>query len=290
MTVGSGITPESARPTPSAKNVALAGSDIRTGPDAITAGGDFHPALRTCTKHTVASPSKHAQRLPLSRPGARYRDRSRAARKVKWVQFVRSELAGQGAVPHARVRSCARAAREAGGGCLGCDGGGPFAVAGQHREGLGRDPVLSGGIAGRVQAPRRFPEIFENMNCVAEGRGPRPRRTRRRSSRRGRAVPIRTATSTSRRALAGFTGSATAAGRADHVVRAAFRGLGVVDGDERGHPLAARLLPGRQPGPHLPQAGGGPRGGAPVRITMPLQSADRISSVAGLHGSGIRAQ
>jgi len=68
MTVGSGITPESARPTPSAKNVALAGSAIRTRPDAITAGGDFHPALRTCTKDTVASPSKHAQRLPLSRP------------------------------------------------------------------------------------------------------------------------------------------------------------------------------------------------------------------------------
>jgi hypothetical protein len=45
----------------------------------------------------------------------------------------------------------------------------------------------------------------------------------------------------------------------------------------------------RQPGPHLPQAGGGPRGGAPGRITMPLQSADRISSVADVHGSGIRA-
>ena len=75
LTVGSGITPESARPTPSEKNVALAGSAIRTRPDAITAGGDFHPALRTCTKHNLASPSDHAQRLPLSRTGARYRHR-----------------------------------------------------------------------------------------------------------------------------------------------------------------------------------------------------------------------
>jgi hypothetical protein len=66
-------------------------------------------------------------------------------------------------------------------------------------------------------------------------------------------------------ALAGFAGSAAAAGRGDHVVRAAFGGLGVVDGDERGHPLAVRLLAGRQPGPHLPQAGGGPRGGGAQR-------------------------
>ena len=60
-------------------------------------------------------------------------------------------------------------------------------------------------------------------------------------------------------------GAVPAAGRGDHVVRAAFRGLGVVDGDQGGHPLAVRLLPGRQPGPHLPQLRGGLRGGRPQR-------------------------
>ena len=56
-----------------------------------------------------------------------------------------------------------------------------------------------------------------------------------------------------------------AAGRGDHVVRAAFRGLGVVDGDQGGHSLAVRFLPGCQPGAHLPQLGGGLRGGRPER-------------------------
>ena len=60
-------------------------------------------------------------------------------------------------------------------------------------------------------------------------------------------------------------GAVPAAGRGDHVVRAALRGLGVVDGDQGGHPLAVRLLPGRQPGAHLPQLRGGLRGGGPQR-------------------------
>jgi hypothetical protein len=45
---------------PSAEAMALAGSAIRTMPDAITAGGDFHPALRTCTDRTLTQ----------ARPGA----------------------------------------------------------------------------------------------------------------------------------------------------------------------------------------------------------------------------
>ena len=44
--------------------------------------------------------------------------------------------------------------------------GGPVAVAGQHGEGPGRDPVLGGGIAGLVKAPGRTPQIFENVNNV----------------------------------------------------------------------------------------------------------------------------
>ena len=60
-------------------------------------------------------------------------------------------------------------------------------------------------------------------------------------------------------------GAVPAAGRGDHVVRPARRGLGVVDGDQGGHPLAVRLLPGRKPGAHLPQLRGGLRGGRAQR-------------------------
>jgi hypothetical protein len=53
-------------------------------------------------------------------------------------------------------------------------------------------------------------------------------------------------------------GAVPAAGRGDHVVRAALRRPGVVDGDQGGHSLAVRLLPGRQAAwswwtpPHVP--------------------------------------
>ena len=52
-----------------------------------------------------------------------------------------------------------------------------------------------------------------------------------------------------------------AAGRGDHVVRAARGRLGVVDACQGGHPLSVRLLPGGQPGAHPAPAGGGPGGG-----------------------------
>jgi hypothetical protein len=42
----------------------------------------------------------------------------------------------------------------------------------------------------------------------------------------------------------GIVTDPAAAGRGDHVVRPAFRRLGVVDGDQAGHPLPVRLLPG----------------------------------------------
>jgi hypothetical protein len=61
----------------------------------------------------------------------------------------------------------------------------------------------------------------------------------------------------------GTRGSVPPAGRGDHVVRAALRRLGVVDTHHGGHPPAVRFLPGRQPGPHLPRAGGGPGSGRP---------------------------
>jgi hypothetical protein len=60
-------------------------------------------------------------------------------------------------------------------------------------------------------------------------------------------------------------GAVSAAGRGDHVMRAAPGRLGVVDGDQGGHSLAVRFLPGRQPGPHLPQPRRGLRGGGPQR-------------------------
>jgi hypothetical protein len=50
------------------------------------------------------------------------------------------------------------------------------------------------------------------------------------------------------------------AGLGDHVVRAARGWLGVVDTGQGSHPLAVRFLPGRQPGPHLALAAGGPGG------------------------------
>jgi hypothetical protein len=43
---------------------------------------------------------------------------------------------------------------------------GPGAVAGQHGEGPGRDPVLGGGVPGRVEAPCGAPQIFKNVNYV----------------------------------------------------------------------------------------------------------------------------
>src|SRR5215472_13649571 len=64
MTVGSGIAPESARPIASLEAVALAGSAVRTAPDAITAGGDFHPALRTYTNRTLTQACQALAALP----------------------------------------------------------------------------------------------------------------------------------------------------------------------------------------------------------------------------------
>jgi hypothetical protein len=54
-------------------------------------------------------------------------------------------------------------------GCVGFGGDllrGPRAVAGQHGEGPGRDPVLGGGVPGRVEAPCSTPQILENVNYV----------------------------------------------------------------------------------------------------------------------------
>ena len=70
-----------------------------------------------------------------------------------------------GQVVHARVRAVALAAGQAGcadlGGDVLRDAG---AVAGQYRECLDRDPVLGGGIAGRVQAPCGLPQIFKYVD------------------------------------------------------------------------------------------------------------------------------
>lgn len=55
-------------------------------------------------------------------------------------------------------------------------------------------------------------------------------------------------------------------GRGDHVVRAARGRLGVVDARERSHPLAVRLLPGRQPGAPPALVGGGLGGGQAQRL------------------------
>ena len=60
-----------------------------------------------------------------------------------------------------------RAAAQAGSVGLGGDLlRGPGAVAGQHGERLGRDPVLGGGVPGRVEAPCRAPQIFKDVNEV----------------------------------------------------------------------------------------------------------------------------
>ena len=69
-------------------------------------------------------------------------------------------------------------------------------------------------------------------------------------------------------------GAVAAAGRGDHVVRAAPGWLGVVDGDQGGHSLAVRLLPGPSlPGAHLPSFAAAfavAARSAPGRITTPL--------------------
>ena len=80
----------------------------------------------------------------------------------------------------------------------------------------------------------------------------------------------------------GRAGAAPAAGRGDDVVRAAPGRLGVVDGDQGGHSLAVRFLPGRQPGPHLPDPGGGLRGGRP-------QSPGASAAAPGRHHALTRA-
>ena len=214
---------------------------------------------------------------------------------------VAQELALVSQVADARVGAGAPAAFQAGGVGLGGDlGGGPVAVAGQDREGLDRDPVLGGGVPGVVEAPGGAPDVLKNVDYVdhdvdrdaaagglgadqaelvlgavdeddpgpqvAAGRGPRPRRTRRRSCRRGPCGRTRPATWPGPSARAGAArapcrppgGAITSCGRR-------VRGLGVVDGDQGGHPLAVRFLPGRQPGAHLPQLRGGLRGGGPQR-------------------------
>ena len=45
-------------------------------------------------------------------------------------------------------------------------GGGPVAVAGQDHEGLDRNPVLCGGIAGLVEAPPGAPYVLQNVDYV----------------------------------------------------------------------------------------------------------------------------
>jgi hypothetical protein len=126
---------------------------------------------------------------------------------------------------------------------------GPGAAAGQHLERLGRDPVLGGGVAGVAQAPCRFPYVLQHVDQVdhdvdggaaagglgadqvqlvlgpvdqddpgpqvAGGRGPRPRRTRRRSRRTGFCGRTRPATwpGPSARAGAGGSRSGRRAGR-----------------------------------------------------------------------------
>jgi hypothetical protein len=67
-----------------------------------------------------------------------------------------------GQVADARVGAGPLVTGEGGGVGLGGDlGGGPGAVSGENREGLGRDPVLGGGVAGGVQAPCGFPDVLE---------------------------------------------------------------------------------------------------------------------------------
>ena len=154
---------------------------------------------------------------------------------------VAQELALVPQVADARVGPGAPAAFQAGGVGLGGDlGGGPVAVAGQDREGLDRDPVLGGGVPGLVEAPRGAPYVLEDVNDVDDdvdgdaaaggfradqaqlvlgavdeddpgpqverGRGPRPRRTRRRSCPRGPCGRTRPATWPGPSARAGARG------------------------------------------------------------------------------------
>ena len=80
---------------------------------------------------------------------------------------VAQELALVPQVADARVGSGAPAAFQPGGVGFGGDlGGGPVAVAGQDREGLGRDPVLGGGVPGLVEAPGGAPYVLQDVNYV----------------------------------------------------------------------------------------------------------------------------
>ena len=75
---------------------------------------------------------------------------------------VAQELALVPQVADARVGPGPPAAFQSGGVGFGGDlRGGPVAVAGQDREGLGRDPVLGGGVTGVVQAPRGVPYVLQ---------------------------------------------------------------------------------------------------------------------------------
>jgi hypothetical protein len=74
-------------------------------------------------------------------------------------------LAGQ--VADAGVGTSPLRAGQAGGVRFGGDlGGGPGAVPGEHRERLDRDPVLGCRVAGGVQGPCGFPDVFEHVDEV----------------------------------------------------------------------------------------------------------------------------
>ena len=80
---------------------------------------------------------------------------------------VAQELALVSQVADARVGPGAPAAFQAGGVGFGGDlGGGPVAVAGQDREGPGRDPVLGGGVPGLVEAPCGAPDVLQDVDDV----------------------------------------------------------------------------------------------------------------------------
>ena len=80
---------------------------------------------------------------------------------------VAQELALVSQVADARVGSGALAAFQAGGVGVGGDpGGDPVAVAGQDLRGPGRDPVLGGGVSGRVEAPGSAPEVFQDVDDI----------------------------------------------------------------------------------------------------------------------------